>query len=87
MDYLETLCGIINGLENYYDHPATVQEDHNDRPVGIEYNGDPVDIDEQIHFCEKQIEDRQRYLAAYKGQLEIIQRQRNLDLQYPTPED
>ena len=67
------LAEIINYLENH--HPATVQE-CNGREIGMLYLGKVVDTDEQIHFAERQIEDRIRRLEHYKGRIESIRRQR-----------
>ncbi len=87
MEYLKDLADVINVLENYYDHPASVEEDHNEKPICLLYNGDPVDIDEQIHYCLKQIEDRARRLESCKRGIESIQRYRELDLKYPTNQE
>ena len=85
---LEKLAQIVNHLENYYDHPASIDEDHNENQIGILYNGKSVDVDSLVDCAKTDIESRIKRLTTYQKDLDTIQRQRDLDRKYPdNPED
>jgi hypothetical protein len=89
MEYLQDLANVLNYLDNYYDHPYRIAEDHNDRPAALLFNGKHVDdLDSKIKYSLEEIERRERALLRCRHDLESIQRHRSLDLKYPdNPED